>query len=414
MSQETTAAPVYVPADGPENTAWVVVGEAPGSEEVKLGRGFVGPSGKILWPLVFQYAGLSREAFRVTNLCKHPLDDDAEEKLSPDEFAECCNELVGELEEQRRRAGEPLRILAVGAWAAKALLAERYTEMEAVNGMTYDHRLGSVTPTFHPASALRGAGDKDPLAWIADALAHYRRPRKAWTLFLWSMVVGFEGPWGSEWPVVAVDTEGTPDDPICMTFASKVKGALGEWQPVRVLVWPDQVARVFESFRAAGKLVVYHNAPWDWKVLEAMGVTQPWNLHYRDTMELAYLAQTEPQGLKALGYRWFHIRMPSFEEVVAPYWEARVRAKAAELIAAGTTVITHSEKTGKELKKPRVVIADDVKPVFRALGNLKLLAERTGEGPGTLRDVPLDRLVEYATLDAAVTFALFYRLSQDA
>jgi uracil-DNA glycosylase family 4 len=398
---EKAESPVYVPPDG-HRGQWVVCGEAPAREEVRLGRGFVGASGQMLWPLLLKYAGLDRSACWVTNLCKHPLDDDADEKMTEEEFVECCDQLMEELGALRKEAGGPLSILAVGAYAARALLGDAYTQMDVVCGWGFDHPLGTVVPVFHPAAALRGAGDKDPLAWLADGVAHFRKPRRAVKLEVPLAGVMAEGAvWDDSWPVVGVDTEGTPDDPICMTIATN---------EARMLVWPKDVPRVYDSIRR--KTVVMHNGLWDWGVLEAMGVSRPWDVaRFCDTMQMAYLKQTEPQGLKDLGYRHFGIHMKTFEELVEPVWGALLRAYAEGVVAAGTTTITHSPKTGRQLKRPKVILADDVKPINRAIGNVKLLASRLpGFPPPTLRLVAEDDFIDYATLDAFVTHALFFDL----
>jgi hypothetical protein len=124
-------------------------------------------------------------------------------------------------------------------------------------------------------------------------------------------------------------------------------------------------------------------------------------------MELAYLRQTEPRGLKDLAYRHLGLRMRTFDEVVLPHYHEMLRAIAEGRIAAGTTVTTHSPKTGKLLKRPKVALTDEVKPLKRALGNPELLAKRMPGLPGpTLRLVPEAERVEYATLDAWATVML--------
>ena len=99
--------------------------------------------------------------------------------------------------------------------------------------------------------------------------------------------------------------------------------------------------------------------------------------------------------------------MRSYEDVVTPHYEAMLRAVAEGRIAAGTTVVTHSPKTGRLLKKPKLLLDATVKPLPRALSNPKLLAERMPGLPGpTLRLVPEAERVEYSTLDAWCTVML--------
>ena len=124
----------FVPADGPVPCDTVVVGEAPAREEVRLGKGFVGPSGKLLWPLMIRLANKNRAQCRVTNLSHYPLDNDVsgDAKMTDEQFKQCSLYLWGEL-----CSYQPKRILAVGSLAAKALLGDRFTNMRACNGSPF-------------------------------------------------------------------------------------------------------------------------------------------------------------------------------------------------------------------------------------------------------------------------------------
>lgn len=390
------------PPDGPVPCAWAVVGEGPASEEMKRGRGFVGPSGALLWPLMRRLAMLDRDEVYVTNLSKRRLDDDedGDAKLSPEEFEACTVELLNELGRVR-----PKRVLAVGALAARAILGGAYTSMEVCNGIGFERRWAApdgvqtwvVVPTWHPAASLRPGGE-DRLAYTGAAIAALRSPKmnplRPATVPPAQCVRGVV--WGYPAPKVGIDTEGYPDDPICMTAATS---------NARWYIEPADVPGFFAGLPADAELW-FHNAPWDWRVLWAMGaprdIARRWK--WRDTMELAYLKQVEPRGLKDLAYRHLGIRMRTYEDVVKPYHEEMLRAVAEGRIAAGTTTVTHSPKTGKLLKKPKVTLADEVKPLKRALGNPALLAKRLPGLPGaSLRLVPAAERVEYATLDAWAT-----------
>ena len=392
---------VRVEPDGSIGDKYAIVGEAPASEEVRMGRGFVGPSGKMLWPMLRRLAGIERWECWVTNLCKHPLDNSekGDAKLSPEEFESCQAELLEELS----RVG-PTHVLAVGALAARALIPG-YTRMEVHNGMSYRSQVWAdkycawwVTPCWHPAAALHGDVGKDPLAWAGDAMMHFGpgKSRVPTQVSAPPWLPGMIRPTAS---VISVDTEGTIDDPICLTWADNVN---------RYYVPAEHVPVWWNDMKAARPIVVYHNAPWDWGVLEAMGVPKPWEHPFRDTMELAYLKQTEPQGLKDLSLRHFGVRMRTWEEVVMPHYEEVVLAIGAGKVDAGTTITTHSPKTGKAYKKPKVQYADEVKAMKRALENPKLMRERIGEFPGpSLRFVPEAETIEYATLDPWMTLKVW-------
>lgn len=403
---------IYVPPDGPEGPAhYAVAGEAPAQEEARRGRGFVGPSGRLLWPPLRRLAGLERGDCWVTNLCKHPLDNDrdGETKMSPEEFEACTVELETELLEHVEPGG---RILAVGALVAKALLGDRYTSMEVCNGMRYYWGNRWVIPCWHPAAALRPSGEgKDPLAWMGDAMLSMRgAPSHGQQHELSIPPPEFRLPSGVL-PFIAIDTEGTPDDPFCLTWSEGVG---------RYYVHPQNVPLFVSWVQTARPVSIYHNAPWDWKVIDAMmRMYGDWgprqsvaDFSFRDTMELAYLRQTEPQALKKLAERHFGLKTPDFLHVVNPVRDELILGTGQGLLDTMTKTTTHSPKTGKPYKKPKVEIAAAGKPLKRALNNPELMAKRLVElgvelPQLSLRIVPFETAVEYATLDPFLTYKVW-------
>ncbi|MFM8979428.1 MAG: uracil-DNA glycosylase [Planctomycetia bacterium] len=136
----------------------VVVGEAPGAEEDEQGLPFVGASGQLLTRMLAAI-GLSREQdVYVLNLlkCRPP----GNRPPLPTEVASCAPWL----REQLSLLGPP-PILALGAHAARALLATergitslRGTWMRTPEGWR-------VMPTYHPAYLLRTPEAKRE-AWL--------------------------------------------------------------------------------------------------------------------------------------------------------------------------------------------------------------------------------------------------------
>ncbi len=386
---------MYVPADGPPDADLMVVGEAPAREEVRQGKGFVGPSGRLLWPLLGRQ-GIHRASCRVTNLSHHPLDNDVsgDLKMTEEQFKSCQNSLRDEV-----FACRPKKILAVGTLAAKALLWDRFTNMKACNGASFwllHHDIDCyIYPTWHPAAALRGGGE-DKLAWTYAAIQAFASgvpvPEPQVPP---EQIECTDVPYNCP---IGVDTEGTPKDPICLTWAA---------DGVRSIVWPEQVPEWWQSVLANHTVCVYHNAPWDWAVMESMGVNYPHRGLFADTMELAYLRQTEPQALKDLAWRHLRYRMRSWEDVVMPYWDAAITARAVEVIERGTEWATHSPKTGKPYKNPRKVMTDGAKALNRALKNPKLLGKRLRANEPSLRFVPEEVLADYATCDAWATLEVW-------
>jgi uracil-DNA glycosylase family 4 len=375
---------------GPAPTPWVVCGEGPGADEVKENRGFVGQSGELLWPLTERYAGVSRRQCWVTNVSKCRLDDTlpSDKKLTPAEFEACRAELLEEL----TWIAQPKRVLAVGSIAARALMGDAFTTMDACNGMTWvdphPERGWTVVPCFHPAAALRGGGE-GKLGWTARAIEAWRES---------PAVTPTPDP---RW--VAIDTEGWPDDPIMLTFAYRDQG--GKLRSG--VVYPESVAAWWGDTLLDGETtIVWHNALWDWRVVEAMGVARPWEVPFEDTMERAYVRTCEPQGLKALVWKHLGVRMRDYDDVVRPYWEEMVKAYAEGFVAASTTVVHKPLKRGGFSKVGKVVVEEAAKPIKRVLNNPETLAERLGFGGPSLRYVPREEAEKYAVEDALYTLLL--------
>jgi len=373
---------------GPAPTPWAVVGEGPGGEECDQNRGFVGQSGELLWPLVSRFANVERRQCWVTNVSKCRLDDTlaSDKKLTPAEFEACRAELLEELTWIAR----PRRVLAVGSIAARALMGDAFTTMDACNGMVWvdphPERGWTVVPCFHPAAALRGGGE-GKLGWTARAIEVWRAD---------PVVTPVYNP---RW--LAIDTEGWPDDPIMLTWARR------EYEEITSgVVYPADVPEWWMMAMSYDPIIVWHNALWDWRVVEAMGVPEPWAVPFEDTMERAYVRTCEPQGLKALAWKYLGVRMRDYDDVVRPYWEEMVKAYAEGFVAASTSVYHKPLKRGGFSKVGKVMVEEAAKPIKRVLGNAETLAARLGFGGPSLRYVPREEAEKYAVEDAVYTLLL--------
>ena len=132
--------------EGPGNAEVVVVGEAPGAEEDRSGRPFVGPAGKLLDRLLAS-AGFPRERVYICNVlkCRPPGNRDPQ----PDEIASCAPYLERQIELIAPRA-----LLAVGSFAARALVGEDHS-ITTLRGRVHRRRNVPVVATYHPAYLLR-------------------------------------------------------------------------------------------------------------------------------------------------------------------------------------------------------------------------------------------------------------------
>ena len=141
-----------VPGEGCPDARIVFVGEAPGADEDKSGRPFVGRAGKLLEKIIAAM-GFDRSEIFICNIlkCRPPGNRDPK----PDEIAKCSPYLQRQLE-----LIEPEVIVALGAHAAKTLLGTK-TAIGQLRGRFHDYYTSEdaepikLMPTYHPAYLLR-------------------------------------------------------------------------------------------------------------------------------------------------------------------------------------------------------------------------------------------------------------------
>jgi len=138
--------------EGNPDADLVFVGEAPGSEEDRLGRPFVGAAGRKLDEII-QAMGFERASVYICNVLKARPPDNR--TPLPDEVAAQAPFLY-----QQLRIIAPRIIVALGGPASKLLLDTDtgITRLRGHQGMWRDPDSGveiPVMPTFHPAYLLR-------------------------------------------------------------------------------------------------------------------------------------------------------------------------------------------------------------------------------------------------------------------
>jgi uracil-DNA glycosylase family 4 len=137
---------------GDENADWLLVGEAPGAEEDRLGEPFVGQAGKLLDNMLAAI-GLKRgDNVYIANVlkCRPPGNRNPE----PDEVAKCTPFL-----KQQIALIRPKLIVAMGRFAAQTLLATDAT-ISSLRGRVYKYEGVPLIVTYHPAYLLRNLPDK--------------------------------------------------------------------------------------------------------------------------------------------------------------------------------------------------------------------------------------------------------------
>ncbi len=140
---------------------WMLVGEAPGEQEDRLGEPFVGRSGQLLDRMLMATGLTRQEASRdrqvyIANVikCRPP----GNRNPLPEEVAQCEPYLLRQM-----ALVQPKLILAMGRFAVQSLL--KSTEpIGRLRGQVHDYHGVPLIVTYHPAYLLRNPADK-ALAW---------------------------------------------------------------------------------------------------------------------------------------------------------------------------------------------------------------------------------------------------------
>ena len=135
--------------EGSESADLMVVGEAPGENEDRQGRPFVGKAGQLL-DLLLMTAGFPRESVYICNVlkCRPP----GNRNPLPPEVDACSPYLLKQVE-----LVAPKVIVAFGTFAAQTLLGVD-TAIGKLRGRVHTYRGTPLVPTYHPAALLRNPG----------------------------------------------------------------------------------------------------------------------------------------------------------------------------------------------------------------------------------------------------------------
>lgn len=142
-----------VPGEGNANAELMFIGEAPGAQEDKQGRPFVGASGKFLAEML-ESIGLKREDVFITNIVKFRPPENRDPK--PEEIKACMPILFEQIEVIRPKLLIFLGRHSMNVFFPKLKISEAHGEMVKTNVQNPD---GSefeqnCLPLYHPAAAL--------------------------------------------------------------------------------------------------------------------------------------------------------------------------------------------------------------------------------------------------------------------
>jgi uracil-DNA glycosylase family 4 len=142
-----------VPGEGPLSAEVMCIGEAPGANEDRQGRPFVGNAGQFLEELLAA-AGLRREDVYICNVlkCRPPGNRDP----LPGEIQACQDYL-----DEQIALVDPLVIVTLGRFSMSRYFPQQ--TISRIHGQPRDADGRVVVPMYHPAAALHQQSLRDVL-----------------------------------------------------------------------------------------------------------------------------------------------------------------------------------------------------------------------------------------------------------
>jgi DNA polymerase len=137
---------------GDEQADWMLIGEAPGAEEDRLGEPFVGQAGRLLDNMLAAIDLKRGEKVYIANVlkCRPP----GNRNPQPEEVAKCAPHLLKQIELVR-----PKLIVAMGRFGAQTLL-DTDASIASLRGRLHRYAGVPLVVTYHPAYLLRNLPDK--------------------------------------------------------------------------------------------------------------------------------------------------------------------------------------------------------------------------------------------------------------
>jgi DNA polymerase len=162
-----------VVGEGPRGARLMLIGEAPGSDEDRIGHPFVGPSGELLRELLRE-VGLEPGQVFLTNAVKHFgyhwRGRRRMHKTPAQREIEACNIWL------RREIDEivPRVIVTLGTTALKAILGERLAIVTARERSLSGPVGIPVVATYHPLALLRAPAQEEKEALRRTVISDFR------------------------------------------------------------------------------------------------------------------------------------------------------------------------------------------------------------------------------------------------
>lgn len=312
-----------MPGDGPicNSERIVFVGEAPGSEENKRGRCFVGGTGQEFDQGYLPLTGLSRSDVYVTNAMKClPVGNGKLQmnNLKDRAIVRACAEFHLKRELEIAKPDTVVLMGAVPNSLVDGIDLDTHYAIPFVKNLLGTERV--IFPNWHPAGGLYDHKKMLPIRTGFKRLGQYLKgtlvvhedefPNPDYKVARSRADIRELNP---EEPL-AIDTETRRrGGPHCLTYSDTPgKGRLIYVEDESMLMY---FAEVVANWKGP---IILHNALFDLWVLEQMGI---YIRHKKiiDTMMRAFHLQNQPQGLKVLSYRHKGMEMQDFDDLVSPH-----------------------------------------------------------------------------------------------
>jgi uracil-DNA glycosylase len=154
-----------VPGEGNPDAKLMFVGEAPGFNEDRLGRPFVGQAGKLLEKVLSDSLQMNRSEVYITNIVKYRPPDNRDP--FPDEIEACRGWLDRQIE-----IIHPTIIVTLGRYSMAKFIPD--VSISRVHGQSrfvdFNGSKYIIFPMYHPAAALRAGAVMDQFVQDFDKL----------------------------------------------------------------------------------------------------------------------------------------------------------------------------------------------------------------------------------------------------
>lgn len=423
-----------IDSDGPCDSPYLLVGEAPGKQEDKSSKVFVGKTGEELNRHYLPLAGLKRDNVLITNAISClPTSTDGKIDLKREKdralLTSCAMSRLYPLLGRRKL------IIPMGAFACHAI--DPSIKLELQHGFPVETQWGTVFPMYHPASGIH---EPKKMMLIRTDWARLRKYLNGRLHIPTDEYAGREDYseitsersltsilQGRETSPLANDTETSRGGkPYCLTLSTQPgTGYLIKATRLDLL---ESYQRILNRWEGP---ILFHNWLFDGRVVKQMGLTYP-RKKLVDTMVRVYHLGNLPQGLKALAKRELGMDMQDFDDLVRPHssklvldyyrnayledWPKPDKELVRQKDGSWKLKQPHSMKTLLKLFFTHHAKAEangDEKDPFKMWDDNweqhhQMIQEKCGIYPGLdIAHAPFDEIVHYACRDSDATVRLF-------